>query len=174
MCLQTRQTIQTRRALENVSRTHVERVGECAAAGMGVVRTLAGWPVRDVGPQGLEFEHQVLAWATLQSLLGPAAVPLDLGTLARYLHGHMASTCACFAAVVCASSVTSLAHALGSTSSPLRLAVVLEDRRLDDLGYAAVVATCTGDLLLAVRLQSASRVSDLSSLPRRAENGAGP
>ena len=48
------------------------------------------------------------------------------------------------------------------------------DRRLGDLGHADVLAPWTGDLLLAVRLQSARLVSDSSSLPRRAENGAGP
>ena len=76
--------------------------------------------------------------------------------------------------VASASSVVSLAHALGLTSSPLRLRVVVRDRRLDGLGHADVLAPWTGDLPLAVHLQSAGRVSDSSSLPRRAENGAGP
>ena len=69
-----------------------------------------------------------------------------------------------------ASSVASLTRALGPTSSPLRLCVVVGGRQLDDLGHAP----WTIDLLLAVRLQSACRVSDSSSLPRRAESGAGP
>ena len=73
-----------------------------------------------------------------------------------------------------ASSVASLVRALGPTSSPLRLCVVVGDRRLDDLGHADVLAPWTGDLLLAARLQSAGRVSDSSWLPRREENGAGP
>ena len=71
-------------------------------------------------------------------------------------------------------SATSLARVLGPTSSPLRLRVVVG---IDD---STILVTRMSSRLgpeiffLAVRLQSAGRVSDLSLLPRGAENGAGP
>ena len=55
-----------------------------------------------------------------------------------------------------------------------RLCIVVRDRRLNDLDHADVLAPWTGDLLPAVRLQSAGCVSDLSSPSCGAENGIGP
>ena len=75
--------------------------------------------------------------------------------------------------VASASSVVSLACALGPASLPLCLRVVVRDRWLDNLGHAEVFKPWTGDLLLAVRLQSAGCVSASPLLPRGAENGVG-